>query len=83
MDRVQNIEIRERIRIDIDIVETIEGKMLKWYGHLKRMDDNCWQKKICACNPPKRRKRGRLEELGEMMMMKKRWRTEVYRRGNG
>jgi hypothetical protein len=41
-DRVRNTEIRERMGIDIDVLETIECKRLKWYGHVERMNDQRW-----------------------------------------
>jgi hypothetical protein len=68
IDRVQNIEIRERMGTDIDIVETIEARRLKWYGHVQRMDDNCWSKRIFAWNRLNRRKSVRLSRT---------WRDDV------
>lgn len=31
---VSNEEIKLRMRIDVDIIETIKAKCLRWYGHL-------------------------------------------------
>lgn len=30
-DRVGNVEIRRRMGIDTDVIEMVDGKILKWY----------------------------------------------------
>ena len=59
MDRVRNIDIRNEMGIDIDLIETIEVKRLRWYGHLERMTMDRWPKRVWEWTPPQRRKRGR------------------------
>ncbi|XP_050497794.1 uncharacterized protein LOC126878967 [Diabrotica virgifera virgifera] len=59
LDRVRNEDIRRQMEIDLDIIDTIEAKRLNWYGHLQRMPENRWPKKIEKWTPPTRRKRGR------------------------
>lgn len=59
LDKVRNEEIRRRAEVDIDVTETIEVKQLAWYGHLNRMQEERWPKKLWKWQPPVRRKRGR------------------------
>lgn len=58
-DRIRNEEIRQRMGIATNIIDTIEGRRLKWYGHLRRMSEERWPKKIWHWKPPLHRKRGR------------------------
>lgn len=59
MDKVRNEEIRERMNIQTTIIDTVESKSLRWYGHVNRMDHSRWPKKLLQWIPPQRRKRGR------------------------
>ena len=59
LDREKSEEIERRMEIDIDIMETIEVKKLRWYGHVQRMDVNRWPKRVMQWVPPHRIKRGR------------------------
>ncbi|XP_045474961.1 uncharacterized protein LOC123680887 [Harmonia axyridis] len=68
MDKVRNNVIREIMGIDVDIIETIECKRLKWYGHVERMNDRRWPKRLLQWKPTNRRKRGR---------PRRSWRQEV------
>lgn len=36
------------------------GNQLSWCGHLVRMNDNRWTKRICKWSPPVKRKTGRI-----------------------
>ena len=47
------------IKVDHDIITTIEKKRLVWYGHIQRMGEDRWQKKVLNWIPPERLKRGR------------------------
>jgi hypothetical protein len=54
------------------ILERMENNMLKWYGHVLRMEDNGWPKRIMTWSPEGRR-RGRPEmkwERGVERVMK-------------
>ena len=42
-----------------DILDTVESQRLKWYGHLRRMNDSRQPKKLQSWVPPGKRKRGR------------------------
>lgn len=63
MDRIRNLEIRERIGKLDTTIEQIEKKRLIWFGHTQRMREERWPKKVLNWNPPGRRKRGRPPEL--------------------
>jgi hypothetical protein len=41
------------------ILDDINGKQLKWYGHVQRMEEERLPKLVMKWNPPGRRKRGR------------------------
>lgn len=59
LDHIRNERIREIMGVEGTILDTIEYKQLMWYGHLQRMNDDRWPKKIWQWNPPERKKRGR------------------------
>jgi hypothetical protein len=39
------------------ILERLESNMLKWYGHVLRMEDNRWPERIMTWSPEGRRGR--------------------------
>jgi hypothetical protein len=47
------------------ILERMENNMLKWYGHVVRMKDSRWPKRIMTWSSGGRRRRGRPEAVGE------------------
>ncbi|XP_073994543.1 uncharacterized protein [Rhodnius prolixus] len=59
LQRIPNSEIREKAKVEKTILYTIETKRLKWYGHLMRMDEDRWPRRIHSFTPQERRKRGR------------------------
>ena len=59
LDHVRNEEIRRRVQRDEDIMDTINMKRLIWYGHVQRMSEERWPKKMLDWIPNRRRKRGR------------------------
>lgn len=54
------------MNIDRTIIDEIERRQLTWFGHVKRMEDDRWPRKILEWIPPVRRKRGRHGGVGEM-----------------
>ena len=50
------------------ILDRIQRGKLKWYGHLLRMEDGPWLKKIYLWTPHGRRRRGRPQQT---------WRNQV------
>ena len=51
--------MKSDIRANESVLDQIERKSLKWFGHLLRMPDNRCLKKVFQWTPPGRRKRGR------------------------
>ena len=50
------------------ILDRIQRRQLKWYGHLLRMEANRWPKMIYLLSPQGRRRRGRPQQS---------WRNQV------
>ena len=44
------------------ILNRIQRRQLKWYGHLLRMEDSHWAKKVYQWIPHGRKRRGRLQQ---------------------
>lgn len=40
LDRKPNIEIRKRMDVDLSILDTVNSKRLRWYGHVCCMGTN-------------------------------------------
>lgn len=59
LEHITNEEIRRRMEVDGTIIDTIENKRLLWYGHMQRMTNERWPKRVWDWVPPNRRKRGR------------------------
>ena len=45
-DRVKYVEIRQAMGIDLDIIEITDARRLNWFGHLKRISDERWPRKV-------------------------------------
>ena len=41
-DRIRNEEIRRRAGIEETLVEKVDRRVLRWFGHVERMDEGCW-----------------------------------------
>ena len=39
MDRVRNEEVYRRARIEIELASRADQRLLRWFGHVERMDD--------------------------------------------
>ena len=39
-DRIRNVDIREELKIKIDVVQRIQRKRLHYFGHVNRMAPN-------------------------------------------
>lgn len=59
LQRITNEEIRQKMHAQDTIIDRIERNGLVWFGHLMRMDDNRWPKKLFRWVPPGKKKRGR------------------------
>jgi hypothetical protein len=58
-DHVRNDIIREAMETEVKLTDTVEAKQLKWYGHLKRVEEDRLRKKIYEWTPFERKKIGR------------------------
>jgi hypothetical protein len=47
------------MKAEQSLLHRIQRRHLKWYGHLLRMEDSRWPKKIYQWTPHGRRRRGR------------------------
>jgi hypothetical protein len=61
MERIKNEHKKEimGVKEKPDIIDITERKMLQWYGHVKRMQDERLPKLIMEWIPEERRKRTR------------------------
>jgi hypothetical protein len=58
-DHVRNDIIREIMELEVTLTDTVEAKQLKWYGHMKSMEEDGLPKKIYEWTPIERKKRRR------------------------
>ncbi|XP_030752465.1 uncharacterized protein LOC115879675 [Sitophilus oryzae] len=59
LEHVRNVCIREEMKVNGTILDTIESKRLLWFGHLQKMEDVRIPKRVWNSIPVKKRKRGR------------------------
>jgi hypothetical protein len=69
-EKVRNGTIREIMEVRKNILEEVEEKRLRWFGHVKRMPGNRLPRKILEWEPEGTRRRRRPKE---------RWIDEVRR----
>ena len=58
-DRIRNEEIRRRVGVQNDLSGRVERCVLRWFGHVERMDDERLAKMVYASGVDGRRGRGR------------------------
>jgi hypothetical protein len=58
-DHVRNVDIEKKLQIDKSISTRLQISRLRWYGHVKRREDNYMCKRVLEMAPPGKRKRGR------------------------
>jgi hypothetical protein len=61
-EKVRNVTIREIMEVGKTILEVIEEKRLRWFGHGERMPGNRLPLKIVEWEPGGTRRRGRPKE---------------------
>ena len=49
MDRVRNEEVRRRAGIEREITSRADQRVLRWFGHVERMDEYHMERRFCAC----------------------------------
>jgi hypothetical protein len=60
--KVRNVNIRDVMEVGKNILEVIQEKRLRWFGHVKRMPGNRLPLKILEWEPEGTRRRGRPKE---------------------
>jgi hypothetical protein len=61
-EKVRNVTIREIMEVGKNILEVIEVKRLRWFGHVKRMPRNRLPQKMLEWEPEGTQRRGRPKE---------------------
>ena len=69
MDRVRNEELRRRAGIERELVSRADLRVLRWFGHVERMDEYRMARRVLMAEVSGRRVRGR-PWLGRMDSMK-------------
>ena len=46
MDRVRNEEVRRRAGIESELVSRADHRVLRWFGHVKRMNEYCMVRRV-------------------------------------
>jgi len=59
MDRVRNEEVRRRAGVDRSLSERVDQKVLRWFGHMERMEGERLVKRVWIANASGVRPRGR------------------------
>ena len=59
MDRVRNEEVRRRAVIEIKLASRGDQRVLRWFGHVERMDDYRMAKRVLMAEVSGGRVRGR------------------------
>ena len=59
MDRLRNTTIRDKLHYHTDITDTVRAKKLKYFGHVKRMNNDRYPKILLEGNVDGKRPRGR------------------------
>ena len=59
MDRVRNEEVRRRAGIDNELTSRVDQRVLRWFGHLERMDEYRMARRVLMAEVSGGRVRGR------------------------
>ena len=63
MDRVRNEEVRRRGGIERELASRADQRVLRWFGHVERMDEHHLARRVLMAEVSGRRVRGR-QKLG-------------------
>ena len=69
MDRVRNEEVRRTAAIEMELASRTDQRVLRWFGHVERMDDYRMARRVLIAEVSGGRVRGR-PRLGWMDGMK-------------
>ena len=59
MDRIRNEEVRARTGVRSELAKRVDTNVLRWYGHVERMDEERLVKKVVNAKVDGRSMRGR------------------------
>ena len=59
IDRVRNEEVRRRDGIERELASRADQRVLRWFGHVERMDDYCTARRVLMAEVSRGRVRGR------------------------
>ena len=59
MNRVRNEEVRMRAGIERELANRADQRVLRWFGHVERMDDYCMARMVLMADVSMGRVRGR------------------------
>ncbi len=59
MDRVRNEEVRRTTNVTTEVTRRVDMQMLRWFGHMERMDDGHMTKRVMKAGVNGRGARGR------------------------
>ena len=59
IDRVRNEDVRQRTGVEIDLARRVDMSVLRWFGHVERMDNECLLKRVMNASVNGRGARGR------------------------
>ena len=59
MDRVWNEEVRRRAGIERELASRADQRVLRWFGHVDRMDDHRMARRVLMAEVSRGRGRGR------------------------
>ena len=59
MDRVRNEEVRRRAGIEREVASRADQRVLRWFGHVERMDEYRMVRRVLMAEVRERRVRGR------------------------
>ena len=60
MDRVRNEEVRRRARIERELSSRADQRVLRWFGHVERLDEYRMARRVLMAELSGGRVRGRL-----------------------
>ena len=66
-EKNRNNVIREKMNIKNSVLDYIRYKQLNWYGHVQRMDQERFRRRILEWCPPGRLRMGRPEKTWEFL----------------
>ena len=59
MDRVRNEEVRRRAGIERELASSADQRVLRWFGHVERMDEYHMARRVLMAEVSEGRVRGR------------------------